>query len=109
MRAGVRFRPLAGYIVIERAAAAGTSDNGVTIPGTARTQPWQGQVIAAGRGVLLSNGQVIPLDVNVGDCILFGTYAGTEVDVAGAAFLILREKDVLAVVDAPGPRRQLTH
>ena len=103
LRAGLHFRPLAGHIVIERDAVLEASSQGLIIPGTARTKPQQGQIIAAGRGVLLSNGQVIALDVKVGDCILFGKEAGTEVDLAGATFLIMREQDVLAVLDTPSP------
>ena len=74
---------------------------GLYIPDTAKEKPQEGQVLAVGNGKLLENGSRIAIDLNAGDRVLFGKYAGTEVKLDGEELLILREDDILGVVDAP--------
>ncbi len=76
-----------------------TSAGGIIIPDTAAEKPVQGKVVAVGKGKILENGEVRPLDVKVGDKILFGKYGGTEVKVDGEDLLVMREEDVMAIIE----------
>jgi chaperonin GroES len=76
-----------------------TSAGGIVIPDSAAEKPIQGEVLAIGRGKLLDNGEVRPLDVKVGDRVLFGKYSGTEVKLAGDEFLVMREEDIMGIVE----------
>jgi chaperonin GroES len=76
-----------------------TSAGGIVIPDTATEKPVQGEVIAVGKGKILENGDVRPLDVKKGDRILFGKYSGTEVKVEGEELLVMREEDIMGVVE----------
>jgi chaperonin GroES len=86
-------------IVVKRLAEQETTKGGIIIPDTAKEKPIEGQVLAVGNGKISDDGKVRPLDVKEGDRVLFGKYAGTEVQVGGEDHLILREGDVLAVVE----------
>ncbi len=95
----MNIRPLHDRVVIQRVEEEQTTAGGIVIPDTAKEKPYRGEVKAVGNGKLLENGEVRPLDVKVGDVVLFGKYAGTEVTIGDEDYLILREEDILAVID----------
>ena len=95
----MKIRPLHDRILVKRLEEERTSKGGIIIPDTATEKPIQGKVIAAGNGKILEDGKVRPLDVKVGDKILFGKYGGTEVKVDGEDLLVMREEDVMAVIE----------
>ncbi|MBK1695449.1 co-chaperone GroES [Chromatium okenii] len=92
-------RPLHDRVVIRRMDEERTTAGGIVIPDSATEKPIQGEVIAAGNGKILENGTVRPLDVKVGDRVLFGKYSGTEVKIDGKDFLVMREEDIMGVVE----------
>jgi chaperonin GroES len=92
-------RPLHDRVLVQRVKEEEKTKGGIIIPDTAKEKPIEGKVVAVGNGKLLENGEVRKLDVKKGDKILFGKYSGTEVKVDGEDHLILREDDILAVVD----------
>ncbi|WP_295390756.1 co-chaperone GroES [uncultured Thiodictyon sp.] len=96
----MNIRPLHDRVVVRRMEEERTTAGGIVIPDSATEKPIQGEVIAAGRGKILENGEVRPLDVKVGDRILFGKYSGTEVKLDGKDFLVMREDDIMGVVEA---------
>jgi chaperonin GroES len=91
-------RPLHDRLLIRRIEEKETVTGGIIIPDTAKEKPQEGAVIAVGNGKILDNGTKIPLDVKVGDKILFGKYSGTDIKIDGQEYLILREDEVLAIV-----------
>jgi chaperonin GroES len=96
-----RIRPLADRLIVKRVEEQEQkSAGGIIIPDTAKEKPQEGKVVAVGRGKLNEDGKVIPLDVKAGDRILFGKYSGSEIKIDGEEHLILREEDVLGVVEA---------
>lgn len=95
----MKLRPLHDRLIIKRLEAETKTAGGILIPDTATEKPIKGQVIAAGKGKILENGQVRPLDVKTGDKVLFGKYSGTEVKVDGEELLMMREEDILAVIE----------
>ena len=96
-----RIRPLADRLIVKRVEEQELkSAGGIIIPDTAKEKPQEGKVVAVGRGKLNDDGKVIPLDVKAGDRILFGKYSGSEIKIDGEEHLILREEDVLGVVEA---------
>lgn len=90
-------RPLYDRIIVKRIAAEEKSPGGIIIPDNAKEKPLEGEVLAVGNGKRLEDGTLLPLDVKVGDRVLFGKYAGTEVKIDGEDRLILREDDVIGV------------
>ena len=86
-------------MIIQRLDAETKSPGGIVIPDTAAEKPIHGKVVAVGKGKILENGNVRPLDIKVGDNILFGKYSGTEVKVDGEEYLVMREEDVMAVIE----------
>lgn len=94
----MRLRPLNDRVVVKRIEEEQKTAGGIIIPDTAKEKPIQGEVIAVGEGKLLEDGTRRPLDVKVGDRILFGKYAGTEVKVGNEEVLIMREDDILAII-----------
>jgi len=96
----MKIRPLGDRIIIKRVAEEPTSAGGIVIPDTAREKPVQGEVMAVGPGRLLDDGRRSAPDVQVGDRVLFAKYAGTEVKLEGEKLVVLREEDVLGVIDA---------
>jgi chaperonin GroES len=92
-------RPLQDRIIVKRLAEEEKTKGGIIIPDTAKEKPLEGQVIAVGNGRILEDGKVRPLDVKKGDKVLFGKYAGTEIKIDGTEHLILREEDILAVIE----------
>ena len=95
----MNIRPLHDRIIVERLEEETKTAGGLIIPDTAKEKPQQGKVIAVGKGKKTEDGKVLPLDVKVGDKILFGKYAGTEIKIEGKEFLMMREDDVLGVVE----------
>ena len=94
----MKIRPLQDRLIVKRIAEEEKTKGGIIIPDTAKEKPIEGEVIAVGNGKVTEKGEVRPLDVKVGDRVLFGKYAGTEVKVEGDEVLILREDDVLGVI-----------
>ncbi|MBO2519468.1 MULTISPECIES: co-chaperone GroES [Limnochorda] len=92
-------RPLGDRIVVKTIEEEERTQGGIYLPDTAKEKPQQGEVIAVGPGRVLENGQRVELEVKVGDRVIFAKYGGTEVKLEGEEYLILRESDVLAVVD----------
>ena len=95
----MNIRPLQDRILVKRIEEEGTTEGGIIIPDTAKEKPVEGKVIAVGKGKVSEDGKVMPLDVKKGDRILFGKYAGTEVKIKGEENLIMREDDVLGVIE----------
>ena len=93
------FRPLHDRVLVRRIEAAEKTAGGIIIPDTAKEKPLEGEVIAVGNGKILEDGKVRALDIKAGDRILFSKYAGTEVKINGEDHLILREEDVLGVIE----------
>ena len=96
----MKIRPLHDRIIVKRLEEERTSAGGIIIPDTATEKPIQGKVIAVGKGKILESGEVRPLDVKVGDKVLFGKYSGTEVKMDGDELLVMREEDIMAVIEA---------
>ena len=95
----LKIRPLHDRVIIKRLDEERTSPGGIVIPDSATEKPIKGKVIAVGKGKILENGEVRPLDVKVGDKVLFGKYSGTTVRVEGDELLVMREEDIMAVVN----------
>src|SRR5437879_13483966 len=95
----MKIRPLHDRVIVKRLDEERTSPGGIVIPDTAAEKPVQGKIVAVGKGKILEDGQVRPLDVQVGDKILFGKYSGTEVKVDGDDRQVMRHEEVLAVVE----------
>ena len=95
----MNIRPLHDRVVVRRKEEETTTPGGIVLPGTATEKPVQGEVLAAGHGKILESGQVRPLDVKVGDTVLFGKYSGTEVKVNGEEVLVMREEDIMGVIE----------
>jgi len=96
-----KIRPLADRLIVKRVEEQEQrSSGGIIIPDTAKEKPQEGKVVAVGRGKINEDGKVIPLDVKAGDRILFGKYSGSEIKIDGEEHLILREEDVLGIVEA---------
>jgi chaperonin GroES len=95
----MNIRPLQDRIIVKRLEEEEKTKGGIIIPDAAKEKPMQGEVVAAGKGKVNEDGKVNPLDVKVGDRILFGKYAGTEVKLDGEEYLIMREDDVLGVLE----------
>ena len=92
-------RPLHNRVLVKRLEEEEKSKGGIVIPDSAKEKPAEGKVTAVGRGRISEDGKVIPLDVKVGDKVLFGKYSGTEVNRGEEEYLIMREDDILAVVE----------
>jgi len=92
-------RPLHDRVVIKRLEEEQKTSGGIVIPDTAAEKPQRGEVIAVGNGKPLDNGETRPLDLKVGDTVLFGKFAGTEVKLDGEEHVVMREEDILAVLD----------
>ena len=95
----MNLRPLHDRVVIKRVEEETKSPGGIVLPGAAAEKPSRGTVMAVGRGKLLDNGEVRPLDVKVGDYILFGKYSGSEVKMDGEELIIMREDEIMAVIE----------
>jgi chaperonin GroES len=96
----MKIRPLHDRVIVKRLEEERTSPGGILIPDTAAEKPVQGKIVAVGKGKTLEDGNVRALDVKVGDKILFGKYSGTEVKVDGEELVVMREEDVMAVIES---------
>jgi chaperonin GroES len=96
----MNLRPLYDRIVVKRIEEEEGARNGIFIPDSAKEKPQQGEVLAVGRGKRLESGKVVELDVKVGDRVLFGKYSGTETTMIGTEHIVLREDDVLGIVES---------
>ena len=96
----MNFRPLHDRILIKRVEEKETAKGGLIIPDTAKEKPHEGEVIAVGSGTRAKDGQVVPLDVKAGDRILFGKYSGAEIKMDNEEYLIVREEEVLGIVES---------
>jgi chaperonin GroES len=95
----MKIRPLHDRVIIKRIKEEETTKGGIIIPDTAKEKPSEGKVIAVGNGKILENGTVKALEVKKGDKVLFGKYAGTEIKIEGEEHLIMREDDIIAIVE----------
>ena len=95
----MKFRPLHDRVVVKRIDADERTKGGIIIPDTAKEKPQEGEVIAIGPGARNENGKLVPLEVKVGDRILFGKWSGTEIKLDGEELLIMKESDVLGVIE----------
>ncbi|MBH16894.1 MAG: co-chaperone GroES [Acidobacteria bacterium] len=98
-------RPLHDRIIVQRIDEGEQKIGGIIIPDTAKEKPMQGKVIAAGKGKIKDDGKVVPMDVKKGDLILFGKYGGQEIKLDGQEYLIMREEEVLAVIEGKSKRK----
>jgi chaperonin GroES len=98
----MNIRPLYDRLVVERVEETETMAGGLYIPDSAKEKPQEGKVIAVGKGKRLEDGKVVPLDVQAGDRILFGKYSGNEIKIDGNEYLIMREDEVLGVIEKNG-------
>ena len=96
----MKFRPLHDRVVVSRVEEDNKTAGGIIIPDTAKEKPMQGEVVAVGPGARDDTGKVVPLDVKAGDRVLFGKWSGTEVTIDGTELLIMKESDILGVLDA---------
>jgi chaperonin GroES len=95
----MNIRPLHDRIIVERLEEETKTAGGLIIPDTAKEKPQQGRIIAVGKGKVTEDGKVLGMDVKVGDKVLFGKYAGTEIKVEGKEYLMMREDDILGVIE----------
>jgi chaperonin GroES len=95
----MKIRPLHDRIIVKRVEEEEKTKGGIIIPDTAKEKPMEGKVIAVGKGKVLDDGKIQPLDVKEGDRVLFGKYSGTEVKIDGEEHLIMREDDILGVIE----------
>jgi chaperonin GroES len=102
----MKFRPLHDRIVVRRIEAEQKSAGGIIIPDTAKEKPQQGEVIAVGPGARNEQGQLVPLDVKAGDTVLFGKWSGTEVKIDGEDLLIMKESDIMGVLEQSSAQKQ---
>ena len=96
----MNIRPLHDRVILKRMEEETTSAGGIVIPDTAAEKPMRGEIVAVGKGKRLDSGEVVALDVKVGDTVLFGKYSGTEVKVNGEDLLVMREEDIMGVLEA---------
>ncbi len=95
----MNIRPLHDRVVIKRMEEERTSAGGIVIPDSATEKPIRGKIVAIGKGKLLENGDIRPLDVKVGDNVLFGKYSGTEVKIEDEEYVIMREDDIMGILE----------
>lgn len=98
-KAKMKIRPLQDRVIVRRLEEEEKTEGGIIIPDTAKEKPMEGRVVAVGKGKVLEDGKVVPLDVKAGDRVLFSKYAGTEVKLDGEEHLIMREDDILGIVE----------
>jgi len=102
----MKFRPLHDRVVVMRIEAEGKSAGGIIIPDTAKEKPSEGEVIAVGPGGRDETGKLIPIDLKKGDRVLFGKWSGTEVKIDGVEYLIMKESDIMGVIEQTAARKK---
>ena len=95
----MKIRPLQDRIIVKRMEETGKTKGGIIIPDSAKEKPMEGKIIAVGKGKVLEDGKIHPLDVKVGDRVLFAKYAGTDIQIDDEEHLIMREEDILGVIE----------
>lgn len=95
----MKIRPLQDRVIVQRIEEEEKTKGGLIIPDTAKEKPQEGKIIAVGKGKLNEDGKIIPLDVKVNDRVLFGKYSGTEINIDGEEHLIMREEDILGIIE----------
>lgn len=95
----MQIRPLHDRVVVKRLEDERTTPGGIVIPDTAAEKPIQGKVVAVGKGKILENGEIRPLDVKVGDKVLFAKYGGTEVKLGNEEYVVMREDDIMGIIE----------
>jgi chaperonin GroES len=104
----MKFRPLHDRVVVRRIEQDEKTAGGIIIPDTAKEKPMEGEIIAAGPGARNENGQLVPLDVMVGDRVLFGKWSGTEVKLDGEELMIMKESDIMGIIEgSPASKRKV--
>ncbi|HXS38973.1 MAG TPA: co-chaperone GroES [Stellaceae bacterium] len=104
----MKFRPLHDRVVVRRIEQDEKTAGGIIIPDTAKEKPMEGEIIAAGPGARNENGQLVPLDVKVGDRVLFGKWSGTEVKLDGEELMIMKESDIMGIIEgSPASKRKV--
>jgi chaperonin GroES len=101
----MKLRPLHDRVLVRRSDEEERTASGIIIPDTAKEKPMEGEILAVGTGSRNEKGEIVPLDVNVGDRVLFGKWSGTEVKVDGEELLIMKETDIMGIVDDAGTKR----
>ena len=102
----MKFRPLHDRVLIRRVEGEEKSAGGIIIPDTAKEKPMEGEVVAAGPGARGDDGKLQPMDVKAGDRVLFGKWSGTEVKLEGEELIIMKESDIMGVLDQPAPQKK---
>ena len=102
----MKFRPLHDRVVVRRLEAEEKTAGGIIIPDTAKEKPMEGEIVAAGPGARDETGKLVPLDVKAGDRILFGKWSGTEVKLDGEELLIMKESDIMGIIEASPPQSE---
>jgi|SRR6201987_4355530 chaperonin GroES len=102
----MKFRPLHDRVVVKRIEAEEKTAGGIIIPDTAKEKPQQGEVVSVGPGGRDESGKLIPIDVKPGDRVLFGKWSGTEVKLDGVEYLIMKESDIMGVIDEPVAKKK---
>jgi chaperonin GroES len=102
----MKFRPLHDRVVVKRIEAQEKSAGGIIIPDIAKEKPSQGEVIAVGPGGRDEAGKLIPIDIRAGDRVLFGKWSGTEVKIDGQELLIMKESDIMGIIDEPAAKKK---
>jgi chaperonin GroES len=102
----MKFRPLHDRVVVRRLDAEEKTTGGIIIPDTAKEKPMEGEIIAAGPGARDEQGKLVPLDVKEGDRVLFGKWSGTEVKIEGEDLLIMKESDIMGIIEGGAARRK---
>jgi chaperonin GroES len=100
----MKFRPLHDRVVVTRIDAEGKTAGGIIIPDTAKEKPTKGEVIAVGPGGRDESGKLVPIDLKAGDRVLFGKWSGTEVKIDSVEYLIMKESDIMGVIEQPAAR-----
>ena len=104
--AKLKFRPLHDRVVVKRIDAESKTKGGIIIPDTAKEKPQEGEVVAVGPGGRDESGKLIPIDIKAGDRVLFGKWSGTEVKMDGQELLIMKESDIMGIIDEPAAKKK---
>jgi len=103
----MKFRPLHDRVVVRRLKQDEKTAGGIIIPDTAQEKPMEGEIIAAGPGARNEDGKLVPLDVKVGDRVLFGKWSGTEVKIDGEELMIMKESDIMGIIEGTAAKRKV--
>ena len=102
----MKFRPLHDRVVVKRVAEEEKTKGGIIIPDTAKEKPMEGEIVSVGPGARDESGKLVPLDVKAGDRILFGKWSGTEIKLDGVEYLIMKESDIMGILEGSGSMRK---